>query len=289
MFGFQRIGDLIWAAGDMRCRGFLIGATAGRTTLQGEGLQHQDGHSHLHASTVPNCISYDAGFAYELAVIIQEGLRRMYEAGESVFYYLTAYNETYLMPAMPGEGVRNGILRGLYKLRTAEKPGKLPRAHLFGSGPLINEALRAQDLLRERYKVAADVWSATSYNELYRDALAAQRWNRLHPGERPRVPYIAQVLADQPWPVVATSDYVSSLAQRLASFLPAGLCVLGTDGFGRSDCRPSLRRHFQNDAEHMVLAALTELARQGQFDSQRLAQVRDDLSLDLEAPDPATA
>jgi pyruvate dehydrogenase E1 component len=295
MFGFQRIGDLIWAAGDMRCRGFLIGATAGRTTLQGEGLQHQDGHSHLHASTVPNCVSYDAGFAYELAVIVQEGLRRMYEQGESVFYYLTAYNETYLMPAMPGNSdsdratIRKGILRGLYKLRPAVRPGNLPRVHLFGSGPLINEALRAQDLLRERYKVAADVWSATSYNELYRDALACQRWNRLHPDGAPRVPYVAQVLSGEPWPVVVASDYVSSVAQRMAPWLLAGLTVLGTDGFGRSDSRAALRRHFQNDAEHMVLAALTGLVRIGQFDRQQLARGGQDLDLDPEALDPASA
>ena len=318
MFGFQRIGDLIWAAGDMRCRGFLIGATAGRTTLQGEGLQHQDGHSQLHASTVPNCVSYDAAFAYELAVIVQDGIRRMYEAGDSIFYYLTVYNETYPMPPMPGDrletgptenvaaglrpgrgmpadapsgqaAVRDGILRGLYKFRPAARSGEQPCVHLFGSGPLVNEALRAQELLRDRYQVAADVWSVTSYNELYRDALACQRWNRLYPGERPRIPYITQALADERWPIVASSDYVSSVAQRLAPWTPAGLCVLGTDGFGRSDSRPALRRHFQNDAEHIVLAALTELARGGQFDRARLAQVLQDLDLNPQAPDPASA
>ena len=251
MFGFQRIGDLIWAAADQRCRGFLVGATAGRTTLNGEGLQHEDGHSQLHASTVPNCLSYDAAFAYELAVIVQEGIRRMYEAGESVFYYLSVYNETYHQPALQdaawaraaslpkllsvrnavfaseaparaaagrdgraatsdGRGaVREGILRGLYKLRAAERPGQLPRVHLFGSGPLINQALRAQELLRDTFKVAADVWSVTSYNELYRDARAADRWNRLHPGAPPRVPFITQALGDERWPIVTTSDWVS--------------------------------------------------------------------------------
>jgi pyruvate dehydrogenase E1 component len=308
MFGFQRIGDLIWAAGDMRCHGFLAGATAGRTTLQGEGLQHQDGHSHLHASTVPNCVAYDAAFAYELAVIVQDGLRRMYELGENVFYYLTVYNETYPMPAMPADraetgrtgnatagprvgrgSVRDGILKGLYKFQPAARPGKSPRVHLFGSGPLVNEALRAQELLRERYDVAADVWSATSYNELYRDALACQRWNRLHPSEPPRVPYITRVLADEPWPIIVTSDYVSSVATRLCPWTPAGMCTLGTDGYGRSDSRAALRRHFQSDAEHIVLAALTELARVGRFDRSRLPQVIQDLELDSEAADPATA
>ncbi len=314
MFGFQRIGDLIWAAGDLRCRGFLVGATAGRTTLMGEGLQHQDGHSHLHASTVPNCVAYDAAFAYELAVIVQDGIRRMYEAGESIFYYLTVYNETYPMPPMPDDvasgvvaagapagrrmsedpasgrtAIRDGILHGLYKFKPPTQPGKLPRVHLFGSGPLLNEALRAQELLRDRCQVAADVWSATSYNQLYRDALACQRWHRLHPDQPPRVPHLAHALADEPWPVVATSDYVSSVAQRLSPWTPAGLCALGTDGFGRSDSRTALRRHFQNDAEHIALAALTELARVGQFDRARLPQVIHELGLDPEAPDPASA
>jgi pyruvate dehydrogenase E1 component len=315
MFGFQRIGDLIWLAGDLRCRGFLIGATAGRTTLAGEGLQHQDGHSHLHASTIPNCVSYDCAFAYELAVVVQDGLRRMYQEGENILYYLTVYNETYPMPPMPGimatPSVQEGILKGMYKLKPAARPGKRPRVHLFGSGPLIHEALRAQELLRERYNVAADVWSVTSYNELYRDALACQRWNRLHPdvaadgssaggsaGVPPagpaartagRVPYITQVLQNEPWPIVSTSDYVSSIAERLCPWTPAGMCVLGTDGFGRSDTRPALRRHFEIDAEHMALAALTELARTGQFDQKKLPQAIQDLGIDPEAPDPATA
>jgi pyruvate dehydrogenase E1 component len=288
MFGFQRIGDQIWAAGDMRCRGFVVGATAGRTTLNGEGLQHQDGHSHLHASAVPNCVSYDAAFAYELAVIVQDGIRRMYEAGESVFYYLTVYNETYFMPAMP-EGAEPGILKGLYKFKAAVEPGDLPRVHLFGSGPLINEALRAQELLRERFNVAADVWSVTSYNELYRNALTCRRWNRLHPGEAPRVPYFAQVLANEPWPIVTTSDYVSSVATRLCPWSPAGMCALGTDGFGRSETRASLRRHFQVDAEHVALAALSELAKSGRFDARALPQAIEQLGLDPDAADPATA
>jgi len=293
MFGFQRIGDQIWLAGDMRCRGFLIGATAGRTTLAGEGLQHQDGHSLLHASTVPNCLAYDCAFAYELAVVIQDGIRRMYENGESVFYYLTAYNETYPQPPMPngaaGAAVRAGILRGLYKFRPAADPGQLPRVHLFGSGPLLNEALRAQEMLRERYQVAADVWSVTSYNELYRDALAATRWNRLHPDQPRRVPYITQALGDQTWPVVATLDYISAVAERLCPWTPAGMTVLGTDGFGRSDTRAALRRHFEVDAEHIVLAALTALAKTGSFEAARLPQVIGELELDPDHPDPARA
>jgi pyruvate dehydrogenase E1 component len=288
MFGFQRIGDLIWAAADMRCKGFVVGATAGRTTLNGEGLQHQDGHSHLHASTVPNCLAYDCAFAYELAVIVQDGLRRMHEAGEDVFYYLTVYNETYSMPPIPNQAA-DGIVRGLYKLKPAGRPGQSPRVHLFGSGPLLNEALRAQDVLRERFGVAADVWSVTSYNQLYRDALACQRWSRLHPEAAPRDSFVQQALQAEPWPIIAVSDYVTSVAQRLAPWTPASLCVLGTDGFGRSDTRPALRRHFQIDAEHIALAALTELGARGQFDAARLPQAVRDLGIYPDAPDPAVA
>lgn len=288
MFGFQRIGDQIWLAGDMRCRGFLVGATAGRTTLHGEGLQHQDGHSLLHASTVPNCRAYDCAFAYELALVIQDGLRRMHEAGEDVFYYLTAYNETYQMPPMP-KGAEAAVLKGLYRFRAAERPGKRPRVHLFGSGPLLNEALRAQELLHEQFHVEADVWSATSYNQLYRDARACQRWNRLHPEQSPRKSHLEEILDGAPWPIIVTSDHVSSIAQRLAPWARAGLQVLGTDGFGRSDTRRNLRRHFETDAEHVALAALTELARLGQVERAILPQAILRLGLNSEAPDPATA
>ncbi|MBK9119594.1 MAG: pyruvate dehydrogenase (acetyl-transferring), homodimeric type [Phycisphaerales bacterium] len=288
MFGFQRVGDSIWLAADQRCRGFLCGATAGRTTLNGEGLQHQDGHSLLHASTVPTCQSYDAAFAFELALIVQDGIRRMYEDGEDIFYYLTIYNETYPMPAQV-PGCEEGVLKGFYKFRAAEKPGKLPRIHLFGSGPLMQEALRAQELLRERYKVAADVWSVTSYNQLYREAMACRRWNRLHPAAPQRVPYFSQKLAAEPWPIVTTSDYVSTLAERLAPFAPAGMSILSTDGFGRSETRRNLRNHFETTAEFVTLAALTELAQREQFDRAKLPQVVADLGIDPEKRDPATA
>jgi pyruvate dehydrogenase E1 component len=264
------------------------GATAGRTTLAGEGLQHQDGHSLLHASTVPNCLSYDCAFAYELAIVVQEGIRRMYKAGENIFYYLTVYNETYNQPAQP-KGVEEGVLKGLYKFKPASRPGKLPRVHLFGSGPLINEALRAQEILRKDYKVAADVWSATSYNLLYRDALDCTRWNRLHPGKKPRVPHIAAVLANEPWPIVVTSDYVSSVAERLCPWTPAGMSILSTDGFGRSDARADLRRHFEISAEQMVFAALSELANRKEFDGKQLPGIIKKLGINPDAPNPATA
>ncbi len=289
MFGFQRIGDSIWAAADMRGRGFLCGATAGRTTLNGEGLQHQDGHSHMHASTVPNVISYDCAFAYELAVVVREGLRRMHEVGEDLIYYLTIYNEAYQQPKYPGDKVRDGILKGLYKVAPAEKPAKMPRCHLFGSGALINEALRAQELLRDKFGVAADVWSATSYNELYRDAQSCRRWNRLHPGEKPRVPYITQCLKDEPWPAITTSDFLAALAERLAPFTPAGICPLGTEGFGRSETRATLRRHFEIDAEHVALTALTELAQRGQFDAGKLPAAVKTLGIDAAKAEPMKA
>jgi pyruvate dehydrogenase E1 component len=288
MFGFQRVGDLIWSAADQRTRGFLIGATAGRTTLAGEGLQHQDGHSQLVASTVPNCISYDPAFGYELAVIIQDGIRRMYRQGQSCFYYLTVYNQLYPQPPMP-DGASEGIIRGMYKYRPAPDPADCPRVHLFGSGPLLLEALRAQQILREQFNVAADVWSITSYNELYRDAMTTQRWNRLHPDQPPRKPYLPQRLEPEPWPVIATSDWVNALAHRLCPWTPNRLVALGTEGFGRSDTREALRRHFGTDAAHMAYTALYELARLGKFPGQRLPAALQQLGLDPEAPDPATA
>jgi pyruvate dehydrogenase E1 component len=261
MFGFQRTMDLIWAFGDARGRGFMLGATAGRTTLNGEGLQHEDGHSLLLASAVPNCMAYDPGFAYEVATIIQEGLRRMYEANEDIFYYMALYNQDYAQPKRP-EGVNEGILKGLYRYRAAAKPAK-HRAQLFGSGPLMLHVLRAQELLAEQWDVAADVWSATSYSQLRNDALSAERWNRLHPEAAPRVPYVTQVLKGAEGPVIATSDWLKAVNDQPARWIPNRFVALGTDGFGRSDTREALRRHFEIDAEHVVVATLHALMQEG--------------------------
>ncbi|HEY8513885.1 MAG TPA: pyruvate dehydrogenase (acetyl-transferring), homodimeric type [Candidatus Binatia bacterium] len=286
MFGFQRIGDLIWLNADARGRGFLIGATAGRTTLAGEGLQHQDGHSHVLASSVPTVRAYDPAYAYEIAVIVEDGIRRMYVDGEDIFYYLTVYNEAYEQLPMP-EGVEEGILRGLYKLRPASVDAPL-RVHLFGSGSILPEALRAQELLAAR-GVAADVWSVTSYNELRRDALAVERWNMLHPLETPRVPYVRQVLEAEPWPVIAVSDYVKTLPLTLTPYVPDGLHALGTDGFGRSDAREDLRRFFEVDAESICVAALHELARREEIEPQRVQDAIVEFGIDPEKPDPAVS
>jgi pyruvate dehydrogenase E1 component len=243
MFGFQRIGDLIWANADLRGRGFLLGATAGRTTLAGEGLQHQDGHSHLLASTVPNCLPYDPAFAYEIAVIIQDGIRRMYKEQESIFYYLTLYTAKYEMPGMPNS-VRDGISKWLYKVKSTLHPKKQPKVHLFGSGPIVREALRAQAMLDEHYGVQADVWSVTSYTLLRREALDIERYNVLHPNEKPRLPYLTQVLAKDPAPAIAASDYMKILPDQVAKWVPGGLTALGCDGFGRSEGREDLRRYL---------------------------------------------
>ena len=262
MFGFQRVGDMIWAFADSHGKGFLMGGTAGRTTMLGEGLQHQDGHSPVLSSTVPTCITYDPAFVYEMAVILQDGLRRMYEVGEDAFYYITMYNEDYPMPAMPaGESIREGILRGIYRFQAAQK--EAAKAHLLGSGPILNEVLRAQQILAERYSLATDVWSVTSYNELRRDCLEVERWNRLHPAEPERIPFLVQALSEAKGPVVAASDYMKALPDGLAPWLPGRLVSLGTDGFGRSDNRQRLRRHFEVDAESIVAATLSSLARSG--------------------------
>jgi len=287
MFGFQRIGDLIWQNADARGRGFLVGATAGRTTLAGEGLQHQDGQSQVLASTVPTVHAYDPAFAYEIAVIVQDGLRRMYTEGEACFYYLTVYNEMYPMPAMPA-GAAEGIRRGLYKIAPAADAEGKARIHLFGSGPILREALAAQKLLAER-GVAADVWSVTSYSELRRDALACERWNLLHPGEPERVPYVTRMLADEPWPVIAASDYMKAVPDQVARFVPAGLYPLGTDGFGRSDTREALRRFFEVDAAAIAVAALHQLARRGAVPLDAVRTAIDELGVDAEQVDPATA
>jgi pyruvate dehydrogenase E1 component len=287
MFGFQRIGDLIWQNADARGKGFLVGATAGRTTLAGEGLQHQDGHSHVLASTVPTLKAYDPAYAYEVAIIVQDGLRRMYAEGEDCFYYLTVENEMYPMPPMPA-GVADGVRRGLYKLAPGRGEDDWPRLHLFGSGAILREALRAQEILAG-YRVAADVWSATSYSELRRDALAAERWNMLHPLAEPRVPYVTRVLADQPWPIVAASDYMKAVPDQIARFVPAGMVSLGTDGFGRSDMRDALRRFFEVDAEAITVAALHQLARRGEVAASVVQEAIAALGIDPEQPDPARA
>jgi pyruvate dehydrogenase E1 component len=287
MFGFQRVGDQIWLAGDSRAKGFLLGATAGRTTLNGEGLQHQDGHSHLHASTVPNLLAYDPAFAYEAAVIIQDGLRRMYGVGEEVFYYLTLYNENYEMPAMP-TGVEDGILKGLYKFRPGPE-GLKHQAQLIGSGPILNQALRAQTILADEFSVSADVWSATSFKRLRTEALNCQRWNMLHPTEQPKKSYLETTLADQAGPFIAVSDHMKIVADQIAPWVPGGLFSLGTDGFGRSDTRPMLRRFFEIDAECTVIGVLYALARKGALPMTEVARAIKELGVNPEKAFPLLA
>ena len=287
MFGFQRVGDLIWAFADARGKGFLCGGTAGRTTLAGEGLQHQDGHSLVLASTVPTCAAYDPAYSYEVAVIVQDGIRRMYQLQEDRFYYLTLYNENYPMPAMPSGLDTEGILKGIYRYQAAPE-GKAV-AQLFGSGPILNEALRAQNILAERYGVAADVWSATSYNELRRDALGVERWNRLHPDKTPRTPYIVQAIAGADGPIIAATDYMKVVADQVAPWLPGRMTSLGTDGFGRSDNREHLRRHFEVNAESIAAATLSRLAREGKFEAAKAVAAMAELGVDPEKIDAAVA
>jgi len=287
MFGFQRVGDLVWAFGDARGKGFLCGGTAGRTTLAGEGLQHQDGHSIVLASTVPSCAAYDPAYAFEIAIIVQDGIRRMYQLQEDRFYYLTLYNENYPMPAMPQGLNPEGVLKGIYRFQAAAE-GKAV-VQLFGSGPILNEAVRAQQILADQYGVAADVWSVTSYNELRRDALAAERWNRLHPDQPARVPYIVQALQGAEGPIVAATDYMKVVADQVAPWLPGRMETLGTDGFGRSDNREYLRRHFEVNAESIATAALSRLARDGRFDMGKAKAAFADLGVDTEKIDPSRA
>ncbi|HET7006077.1 MAG TPA: pyruvate dehydrogenase (acetyl-transferring), homodimeric type, partial [Candidatus Binatia bacterium] len=284
MFGFQRIGDLIWAAADSKSKGFLLGATAGRTTLNGEGLQHQDGHSHLLASTIPTLLAYDAAFAYEIAVIIKDGMRRLYADGEESFYYLTLYNESYEMPAMP-DGAEEGILKGLYKVKPASK-GKKYKAHLFGSGPILREALRAQDVLAEQFDVSADVWSATSYKLLRGDALRTKRWNMLHPTAAPKQSYLESILHNEEGVFIAVSDYMKMVPDQIAPWVPGGLMTLGTDGFGRSDTRANLRRFFEVDAELTTIAALYALHQKEAFPAKVVEEAIRKLGIDPEKPFP---
>jgi pyruvate dehydrogenase E1 component len=290
MFGFQRIGDLIWAAGDMRCRGFLVGGTSGRTTLAGEGLQHQDGNSHILAYPVPNLKAYDPAFAYELAVIIQDGIRRMFEQQQDVFYYLTVMNEPYVQPPMP-DGVKKGILKGMYRLKASEHKNTKLHAQLFGSGAILNEALKAQKILEERYDVAADVWSVTSYKELYRDGHDVDRWNMLHPSEIQRVPYISQCLQDVPEDsvFVAATDYIKAVPDSISKWLPKPLVTLGTDGFGRSDSRRALREFFEVDARFITLAVLSELARQKKIGTEVVEHAMKEKHIDPAKVNPVTS
>ncbi|MCW8471996.1 pyruvate dehydrogenase (acetyl-transferring), homodimeric type [Fluoribacter gormanii] len=264
MFGFQRIGDLAWAAGDMQARGFLLGGTAGRTTLAGEGLQHQDGHSHLYASTIPNCVSYDPTYAYELAVIIQNGLYRMYEKQENVFYYITVMNENYIQPDMP-KGVEEGIIKGMYVLEETKKKSK-QHVQLMGSGTILREVIKAAQMLKDDYGVTADIWSVTSFNELRRDGLAVERYNAMHPKEKEQKSYVTTQLEGRPGPVIAATDYLRIYADQIRPFVPNHYVTLGTDGYGRSDTRERLRHFFEVDAKFIVLAALNALVAEGSID-----------------------
>ena len=286
MFGFQRIGDLIWAAADSRTRGFMLGGTAGRTTLAGEGLQHQDGNSHVFAMAYPNCLAYDPAFAYEIAVIIEDGIRRMYVEGESVFYYLTVMNEQYAMPAIP-DGAREGILKGLYKFRAAAVAKTKLREQLFGSGAILPEVIKAQEILESKYNVGADVCSVTSYNELYRDGHACERWNMLHPADKPRVPYVTECLKDAPGVLIAASDYLKALPDAIDRWLPRPLTALGTDGFGRSESRASLREFFEVDHRYVVVATLAALARDGKIDVSVVVEAMKAFDIDPEKSNPA--
>ena len=288
MFGFQRIGDLIWAAGDARARGFMLGGTAGRTTLNGEGLQHQDGHSPLMAMSFPHVRCYDPAFSYETTVIVFDGLKQMYSENQDLIYYITLQNENYHMPAMP-PGVEQGIIEGIYKLSTRAVGSGGTKVQLFGSAAILREALRAQEILADRYNVSSNVWSVTSYKELRRNALAAERWNLLHPAEKPQRSYLEEVLDGEQGPFIAASDYVRAMPESIDRWIPGGLFALGTDGFGRSETREALRRHFEVDAESIVVAALYRLSREGKCEASKVAQAIKDLGIDPEKIDPAGA
>ena len=287
MFGFQRTGDQIWAFADARGRGFMMGATAGRTTLNGEGLQHEDGQSHILATTVPNVLAYDPAFAYEMALIVREGLRRMYEKQEDIFYYITLYNENIVHPSMP-EGAENGIVKGLYRFRPAPVTGR-HRVQLFGSGSIMLAVGQAQELLAERFDIAADVWSAPSYQQLRNEALSVDRWNRLHPEETPRKPYVVQALEGVPGPIVAATDYLKAVPDLIRPWVTQRFISLGTDGFGRSDTREALRRFFEVDAESIAAAALYALSQEGKIPPSEVSRAIKDLGIDPEKPDPLFA
>ena len=288
MFGFQRIGDLAWAAGDMRCRGFLMGGTAGRTTLNGEGLQHEDGHSHLVSSTIPNCISYDPTFSYELVVIIQDGMRRMYQEQEDVYYYITVMNENYSHPEMP-KGSEEGILKGMYLFREGSEEGEKNsnlRIQLLGSGTILREVIAAADILKEEYGIISDIWSVTSFNELRREALDATRWNMLHPVEKPKKSYVRSCLEKREGPVVAATDYMKIFADQIREFVPGKYKVLGTDGFGRSDTREKLRQFFEVDRYYVTVAALKSLAEDGKISSAEVVKAINKYNIDPDKLNP---
>ena len=288
MFGFQRIGDLAWAAGDMQARGFLIGATAGRTTLAGEGLQHQDGHGLITASTIPNCVAYDPCFAYELAVIIHDGMHRMVQEQENVYYYITSMNENYTMPAMP-KGAEAGIKKGMYRFSQDKVKKGEHKIQLFGSGTILREVIEAAELLKKDWKVSADVWSITSYNELAREAVDCERWNMLNPGKKARVPYITKQLEKCEGPVVASSDYIRTVSNQVRQYVPATYTVLGTDGFGRSDTRKNLRRHFEVNSHYVTVAALKTLADEGAIPASKVSDAIKKYGIDTKKPNPLTA
>ncbi len=285
MFGFQRVGDLAWASGDMRSRGFLLGGTAGRTTLAGEGLQHQDGHSHVLASTIPNCIAYDPTFAYELVTIIQNGLKRMYQNNEDVFYYITVMNENYPHPPMP-EGVEAGILKGMYLLKKSRR--KKLKVRLLGSGAILREVIAAAELLEQDFGVAAEIWSVTSFNELRREGLDISRWNNLHPDKKPKTSYVASVLKEADIPVVAATDYMKIYADQIREFIPARYTVLGTDGYGRSDTRARLRKFFEVNRYHVVVAGLNLLRQEGKIPASKVAAAMNKYNIDPDKPNPVT-
>jgi pyruvate dehydrogenase E1 component len=283
MFGFQRVGDFIWAAGDIQARGFLLGATAGRTTLAGEGLQHQDGHSQLVATTVPNCVAYDPTYAYELAVIVHDGMRRMYVEQENIFYYLTVMNENYAQPALP-KGVEQGILKGGYRLQSGGR-GKV-RATLMGSGTILRECLAAAKILENDYGIPADVFSITSFSELRREALETERWNLMHPTETARVPYVESLLKDHEGPIVAATDYMRIVPDQVREWVGGRYVTLGTDGYGRSDSRAALRKHFEVDRNYITIAALKALADEGKVDQATLLGAMKALGVDSSKPVP---
>jgi pyruvate dehydrogenase E1 component len=284
MFGYQRIGDFLWAAADMRTKGFLMGGTAGRTTLAGEGLQHQDGHSHLAMSVIPNVKGYDPAFAYEMAVIIQDGLEKMYTDQDPLMIYITLYNENYVQPAIPKD-IEEGIIKGMYKLR-AGKARELPRIQLLGSGPILNEVIKAADILEKDWKVDVDVWSVTSFSELRKEAEDINRWNILHPNGDYQTPYVTKCLEHTKGPVVAVSDYVKLVAEQISPFIGGSFTALGTDGFGRSENREELRKFFEIDKHYIVLAALNTLSKEGQVQLDEVEKAIKKYGIDTDKPNP---